>query len=139
MRVQIPMGEGAILRATIGQPRTCSDMSGGRYTQSDSAGGRTDTVRMPIGVYYMGCTLALPGEPFVCGVDGALCKITLTICLQYSLVHFVYIATFVGGKRYKKLSLRNDGTSLYCGTARKLTKFGRFDPDLFGNTFRKSS
>jgi len=31
-----------------GRPRTCPDMSGGRYTQSDSAGGRTSTVRMPI-------------------------------------------------------------------------------------------
>ena len=33
------------------RPRTYRDMSGGRYTQSDSAGDNTDTVRMPIGVY----------------------------------------------------------------------------------------
>jgi len=37
-------------------------MSGGRYTQSDSAGGRTGTVRLPNGVYYVRCTLAPPGE-----------------------------------------------------------------------------
>jgi len=29
-------------------------MTGGRYTQSDSAEGRTGTVRMPIRVYWMG-------------------------------------------------------------------------------------
>ena len=32
------------------------------YTQSDSAGGSTGTVRMTIGVYYMGCTLAQSDE-----------------------------------------------------------------------------
>jgi len=30
---------------------TRPDVFGGRYTQNDSAGGRTGTVRMPIGVY----------------------------------------------------------------------------------------
>jgi len=33
------------------RPRTCTDMSCGRYTQSDSAGGSTETMRMPIVVY----------------------------------------------------------------------------------------
>jgi len=35
----------------------------GRYTQSDSAGDSTGTVRMPIMVYHVGCTctLAQPG------------------------------------------------------------------------------
>jgi len=41
--------EMAILRAKRNLPRTCPDMSGGRYTQSDSAGGSTGTVHMPIG------------------------------------------------------------------------------------------
>jgi len=33
------------------RPRTCPDMPGGRYTQINSAGGSTDTVRMAIEVY----------------------------------------------------------------------------------------
>jgi len=37
-------------------------MSVGRYTQSYSVGGITGTVLMPIGVYWMGCTLAQSGE-----------------------------------------------------------------------------
>jgi len=36
------------------QLKTCPAMSSGRYTQSNSAGGSTGTVRMPIGVYQMG-------------------------------------------------------------------------------------
>jgi len=36
--------------------------AGGRYIQSDSAVGSTGTVRMPIGVHYMQCTLSQPGE-----------------------------------------------------------------------------
>jgi len=47
--VQIPRCEGAILR--VKGPRTCPDMSGGGYTQSDSAGGSTGTVEMLTGVY----------------------------------------------------------------------------------------
>jgi len=39
----------AILRAKRGQTRTCLDMSGGRYIQNDSAGGRTSMMKMPIG------------------------------------------------------------------------------------------
>jgi len=39
--------EGTILRAKRGRPRTCA----GVETPSDSAGGSTGTVRMPIGVY----------------------------------------------------------------------------------------
>jgi len=34
-----------------GRLRACPDKSGGRYFQSDSAGGNTGTVRMPIRVY----------------------------------------------------------------------------------------
>jgi len=34
----------------------------GRYTRNDSADGRIDTLRMPTGVYWMGCTLLQPGE-----------------------------------------------------------------------------
>jgi len=41
-----------------GQLRICPDMSGGRHTQSDSAGGSTGTVRMPIGVYQIGLNIA---------------------------------------------------------------------------------
>ena len=44
------------------QPRTCRDMSEGRYTQSDSAGGSAGRVRMLIWMYYMECTLAQPDE-----------------------------------------------------------------------------
>jgi len=51
MGMQSPTREGAIVRAKGGRRETWPDMSGGRYTQSDSAGGRTGTVRMPIGVY----------------------------------------------------------------------------------------
>ena len=64
-RAQIPTREGAILshlRAKRGRPRTFPDMSCGRYTQSDSAGGSTGTVRIPIGCTRLGCTLAPPGE-----------------------------------------------------------------------------
>ena len=50
----------------------------GRYTQSDSAGDRTGTVRMPIG-----CILANTIEPFVCRGDAALCQITLTTCYHH--------------------------------------------------------
>jgi len=61
--VQIAAYEGAILMAKRDRPGTCLGMSVGRYTQSYSVGGITGTtVRMPIGVYYMGCTLAQPGE-----------------------------------------------------------------------------
>ena len=35
----------------MGWPRTCPDMYGGQYTQSDSAGGSTGTVWMLRGVY----------------------------------------------------------------------------------------
>jgi len=55
--VQIPVREVAILRvkrAGQNMSRTCRGMSGGRYTQSDSAGGRTGTVRMPIGCTGLG-------------------------------------------------------------------------------------
>jgi len=47
--VQILTREGTILRVKRGRPRTCADMSGGRCTQSDSAGGRSCKVQMPTG------------------------------------------------------------------------------------------
>jgi len=59
---RIPTHDGAILRAKRRRLRTCPDMSDGRYTQSDSAGGSTGKVRMRIGVYYMRRTLAQAGE-----------------------------------------------------------------------------
>jgi len=56
-----PREEGKF-RGEVAGPRTCPDMAGVRDTQSDSAGGSTGTVRILIGVYRMGCTLAQPGE-----------------------------------------------------------------------------
>jgi len=86
--VQIPTHEGAILRGS-GRPRTCSDMSGGRYIQSDSAGGSTGTVRMLSRVYAIGGAhwrnLANAIETPVCGGDATLCQITLTTCLIFLL------------------------------------------------------
>jgi len=38
--------------------RTRQDIFGGQYIQSDSAGGRTGTVRMPTGCTRWRCTLA---------------------------------------------------------------------------------
>jgi len=40
-----------------GPTRTCPDMSGDRYTESDSAGGSTGMVQMPTGVTRWRCTL----------------------------------------------------------------------------------
>jgi len=54
--------EGAILRVKKGQCRICLEMSVSWHTQSSSAEGRTSMVWMPIGVYYMGSTLAPGGE-----------------------------------------------------------------------------
>jgi len=48
------MPEGVVLREKRGPAHTRPDLSDGRYTQSDSAGGRTGTVPMPIGVYRVG-------------------------------------------------------------------------------------
>jgi len=49
--VQIPKRKSGNFEAGSSRLGACLDISGGRYTQSDSAGGRTGTVRMPIGVY----------------------------------------------------------------------------------------
>jgi len=49
--VQMPTCEGTILRVKRGMCRTCRDMSGSRYTQSDSAGGNTVMMQMPTGVF----------------------------------------------------------------------------------------
>ena len=61
-RVTVLIREGAILRTKRGRPRTCPDVTGGQYTQSESAGGSTGTVWMPIGAYQTGVTLAQPGK-----------------------------------------------------------------------------
>jgi len=62
-------------------PRTCPDMSSGRYTQSDSTDGRIIMVRRRLGVVdETGAhwrNLANAIEPSVCGGDAALCQITL--------------------------------------------------------------
>jgi len=79
--VQILTREDVILRAKSGRARTCQDMSGDRSTQSDSAGGSTGTVRMPVGCNRWGSywrNMAKMLEPSVCGGDTALCQITLT-------------------------------------------------------------
>jgi len=68
-----------------GRPRTCAEMSGGRYTQSDSAGGNTGTARMPIGFTRRDAHwrhLENTNEPSTCGGDAALCQITLTTCFS---------------------------------------------------------
>jgi len=49
MGVQIPTREGAILRVKRGWPATCS--FGGQYIRSNSAGGGTGMVCMPVGVH----------------------------------------------------------------------------------------
>jgi len=72
--------EWAVLRAAGPAHANKSD---GQYTQGDSAGGRIGTVRTPIWVCLLECTLAAPAnaiEPPVCGGDAALCQITLTTC-----------------------------------------------------------
>jgi len=59
------------------------DMPGGRCTKSDSTGGSTGTVWMPIGVYYVNAHwrhLGNTTEPPVCGGDAASRQITLSIC-----------------------------------------------------------
>jgi len=33
---------------------------------------------------HIGCTLAPPGKPSMCGGDAALCQITLTTCYFYA-------------------------------------------------------
>jgi len=48
---QIPTSIRPVVGVKMGQPRTCLDISSGRYTQSDSAGGSTGTVQLPIRVY----------------------------------------------------------------------------------------
>jgi len=84
------------------------DMSGGRYIQSNSAGGRTGTARMPNeGTRWSARwrNLANTTELSVRGGDAALCQITsttcwLTISTNMSLYH-TYIHT------YAYLSKRN--------------------------------
>jgi len=48
MWIQIPTRKGAILRTKSGSG--VSDVPGGRYTQSDTAGSSTGTVQMPMSV-----------------------------------------------------------------------------------------
>jgi len=70
--VQIPTREKAVLRVKRTQPRTCADMSDGRHTQSDSAGGSTNLVQMSIWVntgavwqIQLNHPCAVVTEPFV--------------------------------------------------------------------------
>jgi len=80
--------------AGSGDARTCG------FTQSDSAGGNTGTVRMPIGVHYSrwGCTLAQPGEYdklSLCGGDAGLWQIRPTVDhLFYFDMIYPYIIPF---------------------------------------------
>ena len=62
-------------------------MSSGRYTQSNSAGGSTGTLQMPIGVYQMGSQWRHLDmiELSVCSSDAALCRVTLTTCYRYHI------------------------------------------------------
>jgi len=60
--VQIHTREGAILATKRGLPRTCRNMSGGGYTQSDSAGGGDNRYGVDADWVVPGCTLATPGE-----------------------------------------------------------------------------
>jgi len=48
----IPIREWTILTGGSSQPGTCSVMYCGQYSQSDSAGGSTGTLRVAIWVYY---------------------------------------------------------------------------------------
>jgi len=77
-----PHMKGAVLRAKRGRHRTCLDMSIGRYTRSDPAGGSTGTGAdwdvLDEGAFCR--HLANTTEPSVCGGDAALCQIALTTC-----------------------------------------------------------
>jgi len=71
--------------------RPAPDMSGGWYTQSDSAGGSTGTVgcRLGCGAGTHWLNMVNTIEPCVCGGDAALCQITLTTCfLRYFTMTF---------------------------------------------------
>jgi len=46
-----PTRDGDNFKDKMGQSMTCPNMSGSRYTQIDSTGGKTGTVWTPIGVY----------------------------------------------------------------------------------------
>jgi len=76
-------------------------MSGGRCTQSDSAGGSTGTVRNC--VCGLGCTrgvglhwrnIANTAEPSVCGGDAALCQITNAIKIRYMRTFYLFQNSF---------------------------------------------
>jgi len=82
-----------ILRAKMGRPRTCPDMSCGRCSQSESAG--EASVGLRCGCRLV-CTrwgagwsnLANTNRSCVCGGDAALCQITLTTCPPLNLAIF---------------------------------------------------
>jgi len=74
--VQILRREWATLRAQIGRPRTCPDMSGSRYIQRLSGGQNGYSVDADWGVLDgSGCwrSLANTIEPSMCGGDVVLC------------------------------------------------------------------
>jgi len=92
--VQIPMHEGAILRAKgAGPGHAIARLVGSWNSQSDSAGGRTAMARMLIrGVLDGGAHrahLVNMTEPSVCGSSAAVCHITLAACLRYILINAV--------------------------------------------------
>ena len=91
--VQVPARKGEILRGGSGRPITCSDVSGGRYSQSDSAGGSTGTVRMLIGCTRWGAhwrNLANTIEPFMCDSD----EVFLSNNFDHWSKHMVKVLSF---------------------------------------------
>jgi len=63
-----------------------ADMSDGRYTQSDSTGGRTGTVRMPIGVYHG--LLLVHGQVTIIFVVSVCLFVCLFVCAEFFLAVF---------------------------------------------------
>jgi len=76
-----PAYEGAILRAKRGWHRAYPDMSAGRHTQSDSAGGRTGRAVVDGNAHWR--HLANTTEPSMYCDDVALCQIILTTCFSH--------------------------------------------------------
>jgi len=74
-------------------------MSGGRYTHSDSAVGRTGIVWMPTGMWGAHWRhLANTTEQSVCDGDAVLCHITLTTC-HYELTDvFKWVSLHLAGQ-----------------------------------------
>jgi len=87
--VEIPTCEGV----KRGQSRTCLDMCGNRYAQSNSVGGSTGTC---VDVDWGGAHwrhLANATEPSMCGSDAALCQITLFPYFLSAGTHMCHFCT----------------------------------------------